>query len=207
VQYPGVNFDLHKPHNLLKPETRSVGTQDDLRYHIGSVDLKANSMELPLLTVLSHTRGQVTAQTFYDQLSITRPGKPDDKGNFTDPAVHLGQIRKDDFWPDYNGPVNCVISEVYEPNPTLITVTEEDDTYKPPPGEEVQPVKWVSNAEEAAAGLLPTRDYTASKLIQQLDYLLDQRDGEAAGPEGYHDTLKGDLQAKFPGQFDLPISH
>lgn len=133
-----------------------------------------------------------------------RPGKPDDKGNFTDPTVHLGQILADDFWPEYQGPMNCVIGEVYRPKQPQVTVTEEAAMYEPPPGKETHQVKWVSKAEEILAGPPLTSYYTASKFIQHLDYLLEQQDGKASGPEGYT-PLKDDLQVKFPGQFNLRI--
>lgn len=199
-------YELRAPSCKAKSEVLSIGTQDNLQYHIGSAVLRMGGPELPVRVVLSHTRGQVNAETFYNHFNSMRPGKPNDKGNFTDPTVHFGQILMEDFWLRYEGPVNCMIGEVYELTPTQVTVTEETDTYKSPPGKETQQVKWVSRAEEIAAGLPPTGHYTASMFIQQLDYLLEQQDSKAAGSEGYCIPLKDNLQAKFPGQFDIPIS-
>ena len=156
---------------------------------------------MPVLTVLSHSRGQVNVEVHEEEeFHLLADGKPDEHGIFV-PDIPIGRVDSACYWPEHFGPTTVIRSAVYQPIPTPLVIEEVKDV---PAGTEVHPVHWVSPAQEQALGLPPTSHYSASGWIQQLDHLLDLRDGEAAGPQGHHEEVKAELITKLPGLFSLP---
>ena len=185
---------------VLKPETRSIGIQEDIRYHIGSADLPDRDEEVPVVTLLSQGRGQAFVQEIDGPVDITRPQKPSKENPFPNLEVYLDYFDPAHYWPGYKGPTTCLLAEAYEPVKTPVEITEVASIE----GGQATPdcFTYQSPTAQREAGFIPTSAYSASALITQLDDFLEDRDGEEDGPEGYHLPLKKELQQRLRGYLD-----
>jgi len=185
---------------VLKPPTRSIGIQDDLRYHVGTAVLPESDTPVPVVTLLSQARERVFAQDIHEPITITRPKKPSlDNPSPTEP-VFIDYFDPAEYWPDYDGPTTCLLAEVYEPVKPQVVITEGPFVQgaTPPPG----CVSYQSREAQREAGFNPTSNHSANALLSQLDDFLEDRDGEANGPEGYYGPLKQRLQKRLRGYLD-----
>lgn len=132
---------------------RGAATQEDLRYHVGTATLGKAGAEVPVIMLLSHAWGQAVTQHIVDMVLITCPKARGPDGICTDWVVPPGYLDPRYYWPQHQGPVTCVLSQVYEPKRPRVDTFKVPSDYMPPAGKLVE---WQSKAAQLSAVYLPT---------------------------------------------------
>lgn len=120
---------------------------------------------------------------------------------FTVP-LHYFEARED--WPSYRGRPTFVLAQAHQPRRTSVHVVQLPNSHIPAPGELTGTAAYQAKASQSTAGHRPMGRYTTDPLLRQLHDFLDDRDGDAMGPEGYHQPLTEELHHKLPGYFGPP---
>lgn len=152
---------------------------------------------VPVVTVLSHIRGQAYTEQIENPVILTRAKIPEPNKACTDLQYQLATL----IWRTTGQTTTALLTQVYKPKKAPLEITE--IPFKLAAGEAPFGIRQLTKQEQRDAGNIPTGQYSMCALLTPLDAFLDERNSEATRAEGYYQPLKEDLQQKLQGHLHL----